>query len=100
MNIITPLNKRVIIEPEARKNQSTGGIIIPKTANQKAPTKGTVIAVADNADIKLKITAGDVVLFPTYAGTEIIIPASDAGKTDRHLQIIKEEDILAVIRTE
>ena len=64
MNVIVPLNKRVIVEPEARETKSKGGIVIPDTANQKAPTKGRVIAIDENGEIKLKIIPGDVVLFP------------------------------------
>ena len=100
MNIIVPLNKRVLIEPETKEQVSKGGIIIPETANQKAPTKGRVIAIAQDSDINLRLQPGDLVLFSKYAGTEIVIPASEVGKKDRHLQVIKDEDILAVIRNE
>lgn len=100
MNIIVPLNKRVIVEPEAKEEVSKGGIVIPQTANQKAPTKGRVISISEDADIRLKISPGDLVLFPKFAGTEIIIPAGKVGQKDRQLQVIKDEDILAVIRNE
>ena len=100
MNIIVPLNKRVIVEPEAKEEITKGGIIIPETANQKAPTKGRIIAIAQDSDINLKIQPGDIVLFSKFSGTEIIIPASEVGKKDRQLQVIKDEDILAVIRNE
>lgn len=97
MNVIIPLNKKVIVEPESKEKVSTGGIIIPETASQKAPTKGRVIAIADDSDIKLKIASGDLVLFSKYSGIEIIIPASKPGEKDRLLLIMKDEDVLAVI---
>lgn len=100
MNIIVPLNKRIIVEPEVKEETSKGGIIIPEVANQKAPTKGRVISIADNTDIMLKIQSGDVVIFPKYAGTEIVIPSKEVGGKDRVLQVIKDEDILAVIKNE
>ena len=100
MNIIAPLNKRVLIEPESKEEISKGGIVIPQTADQKAPTKGRIIAIAEDSDLKLKISSGDLVLFSKYAGTEIVIPATEVGKKDRRLQVIKDEDILAVIKTE
>lgn len=100
MNIIVPLNKRVIVEPETKEEISKGGIIIPETANQKAPTKGRVISIAEDSDMRHKISSGDLVLFSKYAGTEIVIPAIEVGKQDRKIQVIKDEDILAVIRTE
>lgn len=99
MNVIKPLNKKVLIEPESKETVSKGGIIIPDNANQKAPTKGRVIAISEDSDIKLKITSGDLVLFSKYAYTEITIPASEAGQKDRQLFLIKDEDILAVIHT-
>ena len=100
MNVIVPLNKRVLVEPEAKEKQSAGGILIPETANQKAPTKGRVISIAEDSDINLKIQSGDIVLFSKYAGTEIVIAAKEVGQKDRQLQMIKDEDILAVIRNE
>ena len=100
MNVIVPLNKRVLVEPEVKEKRSAGGIIIPETANQKAPTKGRVIAIAQDSDINLKIQSGDVVLFSKYAGIEIVTAAKEVGQKDRQLQMIKDEDILAVIRNE
>ena len=98
MNIIVPLNKRVLVEPEAKEEVSKGGIIIPETAGQKAPTKGRVVAVADDSEMKHKLSVGDLVIFSKYAGTEVVIPAASTGKKDTQLQVIKDEEILAVIR--
>jgi len=95
MTIIIPLNKRVIVEPEAREKQSPGGIIIPETANQKAPTSGRVIAIAE--DINLKIKVGDIVLFSKFAGTELNLAAVNPQEKDRQLLIMKDEDIIAKI---
>jgi len=97
MNVIIPLNKKVIVEPESKEKVSTGGIIIPETANQKAPTKGTVLAISDDSDIKLKLSPGDLVLFSKFAGVEIMVPPTEGGKENRLLLIMKDEDILAVI---
>lgn len=97
MNVIVPLNKRVLVEPEAKEKQSAGGIIIPETANQKAPTKGRIIAIAQDSDINMKIQAGDIVLFSKYAGTEITLVADNPENKDRQYLLIKDEDILAVI---
>ena len=99
MNVMRPLNKKVIIEPEAKENVTSGGIVIPETANQKAPTKGRVVAIADDSDLKLKLSVGDLVLFPKYAGVEIGIPGVGTAKVVRVVQIMKDEDILAVIES-
>jgi chaperonin GroES len=100
MNIIVPLNKRVIVEPEAKEEVSKGGILIPQTANQKAPTKGRVISISEDSDMRLKISSGDIVLFSKYSGTEVVIPAKGVDDKDRQLQIIKDDEILAVIKHE
>lgn len=94
MERIIPLNKRIVVEQEAKQEVSKGGIVIPQTTHQKAPTKGTVVAIEDNSEINLKV--GDVVLFSKYAGTEIVAPGQ-AGQKDIHLLLMKEEDILAKI---
>ena len=100
MNVITPLNKRVLVEPQAKEKVSKGGIVIPQNANKKAPTKGRIIAIAEDADIRLKISPGDLVLFPSFAGTEITVPADSPESSDRSFQLMKEDDILAVIHAE
>jgi chaperonin GroES len=97
MNVIVPLNKRILVEPESKEQISCGGIIIPETANQKSPTKGRVLAIAEDSDINLKIQAGDIVLFSKYAGTEVTLRANIPEQKDRLVLLIKDEDILAVI---
>lgn len=97
MNVIVPLGKRVIVEPEGKEKVSSGGIIIPETANQKAPTKGRVMSIADDSEMKLKVQSGDLVLFSKYSGVEITLPATKPGEKDRTLLIMKDEDLLAVI---
>lgn len=98
MNLIVPLNRRIIVEPEKKEEITKGGIIIPETANQKAPTKGRVVSISEDCQIKGKIEVGDTVLFSKYSGTEVIIPAKDVEGKDRQYQVIKDEDILAVIK--
>ena len=95
MNVIVPLNKKVIVEPESREKISKGGIVIPDVANQKAPTKGTVLAIAEDSDLRFKVQAGDIVLFSKFAGIELTLKSTEAGKPDRLLYCIKDDDILA-----
>jgi len=98
MDIVIPLNKKVIVEPEAAERKTPTGIIIPDSAQAKAPTKGRVIAIAEDSEINLKVKEGDTVLFSKFAGTEIVLVAKTVDEKDRKLQIIKDEDILAVVR--
>jgi len=92
---IKPLGDRVLVEPIEDKEVSKGGIIIPDTAKEK-PQEGKVIAVGtgkrdeDGKVIPFNVKKGNRVLMPKYGGTEVKID-------DKEYQIVKEEDILAVI---
>jgi chaperonin GroES len=87
---IQPLADRVLVEPAAAEEKTTGGIIIPDTAKEK-PQKGTVIAVGKGKkDEPMTVKAGDIVLYGKYSGTEINFDGND-------YLIMRESDILAII---
>ena len=87
---IKPLADRVIIEPAAAEQKTSGGIIIPDTAKEK-PQKGIVVAVGPGKkDEPLTVKEGDTVLYGKYAGTEI-------SYEDKDYLIMREDDIVAVI---
>ena len=93
---IQPLGDRVLVEPLDAEEKSAGGIVIPDTAKEKQQ-KGKVVAVGKgraNEEGKitpLEVKVNDQVLFGRYAGTEVKVGASE-------YLIIKEDDILAIIR--
>ena len=97
MDMIVPLNRKVIVELQEREKVTPGGIVIPETTNQKAPTSGRVVQVADDSDIRFKIAVGDIVLFSKFSGTEITIAGKDVAH-DKKYQIMKDEDILGVVK--
>jgi chaperonin GroES len=92
---IKPLGDRVLVEPIEQTEVKKGGIIIPDTAKEK-PQEGKVIAVGDGKldedgkRIKMEVKKGDRVLMPKYGGSEIKID-------DKTYQIVREDDILAII---
>ena len=87
---IKPLADRVIIEPAAAEEKTSGGIIIPDTAKEKPP-RGTVKAVGPGKkDEPMTVKPGDIVLYGKYAGTEISHDGSD-------YLIMREADIVAII---
>ena len=87
---IKPLADRVLIEPVAAEEKTSGGIIIPDTAKEK-PMKGVVIAVGNGKkDEPMTLKVGDKVLYGKYAGTEINVEGVD-------YLIMRESDIYAVI---
>jgi chaperonin GroES len=90
-----PLQDRVLVrrvDPEAK---TSGGIIIPDTAQEK-PMEGEVVAVGPGARDKegvvhaLDVKPGDRILFGKWSGSEIKLDGED-------LMIMKDSDILGVI---
>jgi chaperonin GroES len=92
---IKPLGDRVLVLPKAEAEVKKGGIIIPDTAKEK-PQEGEVIAVGagkrddDGKLIPMNVKKGDQVLMPKYGGTEVKI-------NDKTYQLIREDDILAIV---
>jgi len=92
---LRPLQDRVAVRRVEQEAKTSGGIIIPDTAQEK-PTEGEVVAVgpgtrdANGALHALDVKAGDRVLFGKWSGSEVKIDGED-------LMIMKESDILGVI---
>jgi len=90
-----PLHDRVLVRRVEQEAKTTGGIIIPDTAQEK-PMEGEIIAVGPGArgeDGKvqpLDVKTGDRVLFGKWSGTEIKIDGED-------LVVMKESDIMGVV---
>jgi len=93
---IQPLGDRVVVEPLKAEEKTSGGIVLPDTVKEK-PQEGKVVAagkgkLAESGKVQaLEVKVGDVVLYGKYAGTEIT-------KDGQEYLIIKEEDILAIIK--
>jgi chaperonin GroES len=91
-----PLGDRVLVEPMEEGEVKKGGIIIPDTAKEK-PQEAKVIAIGtgkiDEHGKKIPFTVkeGDRVLTAKYGGSEVKID-------DKKYQIMREEDILAIIQ--
>lgn len=87
---IRPLADRVLVEPAAADQRTSGGIIIPDTAKEK-PQKGVVVAVGNSKkDEPMTVKVGDNVLYGKYAGTELNFNGKD-------YMIMRESDIVAII---
>jgi chaperonin GroES len=90
-----PLHDRVVVKRTDSEQKSTGGIIIPDTAQEK-PQQGEVIAVGpggrDEAGklIPLDVKVGDKVLFGKWSGTEVKLDGVE-------YLIMKESDIMGVV---
>lgn len=87
---IKPLADRVLVEPAAAEEKTTGGIIIPDTAREK-PQKGRVVAVGPGKkDEPLTVKVGDHVLYGKYGGTDLTLDGKD-------YLIMREADIYAIV---
>lgn len=93
---IQPLGDRVVIEVLEAKEKTKGGIVLPDTAKEK-PQEAKVVAVGkgkvsdDGKVIPLEVKVGDKILYGKYSGTEVTLD-------EKEYLIIKEEDILAVVK--
>lgn len=93
---VKPLGDRVLVERIEEEVQKTaGGIIIPDTAKEK-PQRGKVIAVGEGRKdengkrIAMDVTAGDMIIFGKYAGSEVKVDGKE-------YLIMHESDIIAKV---
>jgi len=84
---VKPIGNRILVEIKNSEEKTSGGIVIPQTAQEKTQ-EGIVIAVGDSDEITVK--EGSRVIYDKYAGTEIKIDGKE------HL-LIKSDDILAMV---
>jgi chaperonin GroES len=92
---VRPLADKVLVQRLEAENRTSGGIVLPDTAKEK-PQRGKIVSVGegklldDGTRKKMQVKKGDVVLFTSYAGTEIKIDGKE-------YLIMDESDIMAVI---
>ena len=94
---LKPIGDRIIVRRQAAEEKTTGGIILPDTAQNK-PQRGEVIAVGpgklkkDGKRAAMQLKVGDQVLFTSWAGDEY----QDRARKDEIL-VMHEGDVLCVI---
>ena len=90
-----PLHDRVVVRRLDAEEKSSGGIIIPDTAQEK-PSQGEITAVGpggrDEAGklIPIDLKVGDRILFGKWSGTEVKIDGVE-------YLIMKESDVMGVL---
>ena len=90
-----PLHDRVLIEVLDSEEKTSGGIIIPDSAQEK-PMEAKVVAVGtgsraeDGKVTPLDVKKGDKILFGKWSGTEVKMNGED-------YLIMKESDIMGII---
>ncbi len=93
---IRPLGNKVLVQRSKAKT-TKGGILLPDSAQEK-PKEGTIIAAGegkrdDEGKLHpLSVKVGDVILFSSYAGTEV-----KSDEKDEELLILSEDDIFGIL---
>ncbi len=92
---IRPLADKVLVQRLEAETKTSGGIVLPDSAKEK-PQRGKIVSVGtgklldDGTRQKVQVKKGDMVLFTSYAGTEVKIDGKE-------YLIMDESDIMAVI---
>ncbi|KAL6226827.1 hypothetical protein ACLB2K_000787 [Fragaria x ananassa] len=94
---IKPLGDRVLVKINTVEEKSTGGILLPTTAQTK-PQGGEVVAVGEGKTIGktkvgISVQTGAEVVYSKYAGTEVEFNGT------KHL-ILKDDDIVGILETD
>ena len=90
-----PLHDRVVVRRVENDEKTSGGLIIPDSAQEK-PAEGEVVSVGNGAidekgnRMSMDVKAGDRILFGKWSGTEVKIDGED-------MLIMKESDILGIM---
>ena len=92
---IRPLGQNVLLRRLEAEEKTKGGIYLPDTAKEK-PREGEILAVGEGELDKagkrkeFQVSAGDRVIFSSYAGTEVKLGGED-------YLILSEDDILGIV---
>jgi chaperonin GroES len=94
---LKPIGDRVVVKALEAESKTKGGIVLPDSVKEK-PQEGKVVAVGrgktlENGTVQApEVKVGDKVLYGKYSGNEI------TTKEGEELLIMREEDILAIIK--
>ena len=92
---LQPLGERVVVERDSLDEVTSGGIVLPGSAQDK-PARGTIVSIGDGkllddgSRAEFQVKVGDHVIFSSYAGETFQVG-------DDEVLLMREDDILAVI---
>ncbi|XP_051149580.1 20 kDa chaperonin, chloroplastic-like [Andrographis paniculata] len=94
---LKPLGDRVLVKINTAEETTSGGILLPASAQTK-PQGGEVVAVGEGRTlgkkkVDISIKSGTQVVYSKYAGTEVEFDGAN------HL-ILKEDDIIGVLESD
>lgn len=85
---VKPLGENVLVQPEKAEQKTEAGIYLPDTAKEERSQFGKVMAIGESDKIKVK--AGQKVIFRLYGGEEVSVLG------EKYL-LTSYKDILAVV---
>lgn len=94
MATLKPLNDRIVVKVVNPEEKTSGGIILPDSAQEK-PQEAEVVAVGpgktlDNGRVvPLEVKPGQRIIYARYGGTEVKLG------TDEYV-ILRQDDVLAI----
>ncbi|MBN1817870.1 MAG: co-chaperone GroES, partial [Sedimentisphaerales bacterium] len=86
---------KVIVQRQEAEQTTAGGIVLPDSAKEK-PQRGKIVSIGngrlldDGSRSEMQLKKGDLVLFTSYAGTEVKIDGKE-------YLIMDESDVMAII---
>ncbi len=92
---LKPLDDRIVIKQSDAEEKSTGGILLPDSAQEK-PQIGKVVAIGpgtlldDGKRGQMSVKKKDEVIYGKYSGSEIEID-------DEKYVILRESDVLGIL---
>ncbi|KAK6147599.1 hypothetical protein DH2020_018542 [Rehmannia glutinosa] len=94
---LKPLGDRVLVKIKTAEEKTSGGILLPTTAQSKSQG-GEVVAVGEGRTVgsnkvDISVKTGTQVVYSKYAGTEVEFNG------ENHL-ILKEDDIVGILDTD
>ena len=68
---------KILVQPEAAEEKTSGGLIIPDSAKVKHLVGIVVLTGTAKKDEPMEVKEGDIVFYGKYAGTEFNIDGKD-----------------------
>lgn len=95
LKLFSPLDDRVLVQPEKAAEKTPGGLYIPDTV-QERPLEGKIVSVGPGHRNKkgrlrpLDVKLGDRIMYSAHAGSSVDLDGQE-------FLLLREEEILAVL---
>lgn len=94
LDAVEVINDNVLVEVEAKEQETSGGLLVASSSNKKKPSTGMVVKIgpgrrASSGELMpMEVEVGDMVKFRDFAGNEVSIG-------DNPFAVVRMVDILA-----